>query len=86
MDMVYLVEDADCEYRVFEDFDDAVVWAINEIQNSDNSSENKTSMIKELIKSMNERDTSLLGKGFIIDEFLWCWRIDFYKKNKENDE
>lgn len=86
MDKVYLVEDSDCEYRVFEDFDDAVVWAINEIQNSDNSSEDKCSMIKELVKSMSERNTDQWGEGFVIDEFLWCWRIDFYKKNKENDE
>lgn len=86
MDMVYLVEDSDCEYRVFEDFYDAVAWAINEIQRSDNSSEDKCSMIKELVKSMSERDTSQWGEGFVIDEFLWCWRIGFHKKNKENDE
>ena len=75
---VFLVEDCDCEYRVFVHFEDALKYAIQQIEESNNDSETKMEMYKELVMSVANRDASVWGQGFSIDEFLWCWRIDLF--------
>ena len=71
---VFLVEDCDCEYRVFVHFEDALKYAIQQIEESKNDTETKMEMYKELVMSV----ASGWGQGFSIDEFLWCWRIDLF--------
>lgn len=75
---VFLVEDCDCEYRTFVHFEDALKYAIKQIEESKNDSETKMEMYKELVMSVANRDASLWGQGFTIDEFLWCWSIDLF--------
>jgi len=74
---VFLVEDCDCEYRVFIHFEDTLKYAIKQIEESKNDTETKMEMYKELVMSVANRDVSL-GQGFSIDEFLWCWSIDLF--------
>lgn len=75
---VFLVEDCDYEYRVFVHFEDALKYAIKQIEESKNDSETKMEMYKELVISVANRDVPMWGQGFSIDEFLWCWRIDLF--------
>lgn len=75
---VFLVEDYDCEYRTFVHFEDALKYAIKQIEESKNDSEAKMEMYKELVMSVAERDVDKWGQGFTIEEFLWCWQIDLF--------
>ena len=75
---VFLVEYCGCEYRAFVHFEDALKYAIQQIEESKNDTETKMEMYKELVLSVANRDVSSWGQGFSIDEFLWCWRIDLF--------
>lgn len=85
MDRIFLVEDCECNYSAFEDFTDAIKYAIDVIEKSDNTREDKIEMLAELTLSASKQDVQKWGQGFSIDEFLWCWAID-YKKNEEKSE
>ena len=73
---IYLVENWDCEYRAFADFEDAVRYAVTQILNSSDSEQVKLDMLTELITSAAERNSN----GFTIDEFMWCWDIDYFER------
>lgn len=75
---VFLVEDYDCEYRTFVHFEDALKYAIKQIEESNNEKDEKLEMFKELIMSVANREADKWGQGFSIDEFLWCWQIDLF--------
>lgn len=75
---VFLVEDYDCEYRTFVHFEDALKYAIKQIEESNNEKDAKLEMFKELVMSVAERDVNKWGQGFTIEEFLWCWQIDLF--------
>ena len=73
---IYLVENWDCEYRAFDNFEDAVHYGITQVLNSPDSEQEKIDMLSELITSMAECDR----KGFAIDQFMWCWDIDYFER------
>jgi hypothetical protein len=83
---VYLVETYDCDYKVFENFMDAVKYAVTEIEKSSDPEEDKLHQYKELICSITDRDVDKWGYGYTLDEFIWCWEVDYftsYGKDKE---
>lgn len=73
---IFLVEDWDCNYKAFEDIKGAMRYAIETINSSSNTEENKNEMLMELITSFVDRETAKWDDGFTIDDFLWCWAID----------
>ena len=75
---VFLVQDLDCEYCTFVHFEDALKYAIKQIEESNNEKDAKLEMFKELVMSVAERDVDKWGQGFTIEEFLWCWQIDLF--------
>lgn len=72
---IFLVEDWDCNYNAFEDFEDAIRYAVNQILISPDNEEIRFDMFTELITSAIEHNK----KGFVIDEFMWCWEIDYFE-------
>lgn len=80
---IFLVEDFDCEYRAFRNFHDALVYAVEQIEKSNNSNEVKLEMYKELVLSVADRNVNTWGLGYSIDEFLWCWEINLYDSKGE---
>lgn len=89
MKKVYLIEQFwDGDYRCYEDFSDALKYAIEQIEDTNKTCsevgvdilERKVESLMELVTSMANRDTEKWGKGFAIDDFLYCWEINLFEK------
>ena len=82
MDKIYLVENAGCEYRTFEAFSDAIMYAMELIESQNSDKVDKYEIYKELFTSMSERDIHKWGFGYTIEDYLWCWEVPFKGKSK----
>ena len=78
---ILLVEDFDCNYCAFENIKDAMKYAVDQIEKSNNTEADKKEMAYELLTSYIDRDRDRFGEGFTVDEFIWCWTID-YREDK----
>ena len=90
MSNIFLAEDNTNEHKVFESFLDAVKYAVDYINDPCFTDEEKKDLYKELLLSIVERDVEKWGKGYCLDELLWCWEVPFYSagnyKSKENED
>ena len=78
---IFLVEDFDSNFVAFENIKDAIKYGVKMIDESNNTDEDKKEMAYELLTSYIDRDRDRFGEGFSIDEFIWCWSID-YREDK----
>lgn len=82
MNKVFIVENDVNDHKIFESFYDAVMFAVDYIDAGPFTKEDQGEMYKELILSIAQRDVEKWGKGYCLDEMLWCWEVPFYAIGK----
>lgn len=92
MKKVFLVEQAwDCGHKCFEDFNDALKYAIEQIEEISSTctelgidiTERKLESLKELVTSIANRNVEKWGQGYAIDGFLYCQEIELIEKEDD---
>ena len=82
---IWNLEDCDCNHKCFANIVDAFEEAIKMVKECNAELEDKIEMIVDLARSFIERQKNGYG-GFYIDEFLWCYQVDFNTGEYEQEE